>query len=91
MQDVPLILHRLRCPGICCGSPVVLRCHEALSFWERLLGPQHPADRIFDGADLDRDGRLDRRELAQYMMQLGTREVVYQELSRKIRKKRTNN
>ncbi|CAL1168869.1 unnamed protein product [Cladocopium goreaui] len=44
---------------------------EALSFWERLLGPQHPADRIFDGADLDRDGRLDRRELAQYMMSCG--------------------
>eukprot|EP00438_Fugacium_kawagutii_P000497 Skav217658 [mRNA] locus=scaffold2919:102915:103905:+ [translate_table: standard] len=38
---------------------------EALSIWERLLGPHHPADRIFDGADLDRDGYLDRKELAQ--------------------------
>eukprot|EP00434_Breviolum_minutum_P008735 symbB.v1.2.007700.t1/scaffold468.1/size202162/14 len=44
---------------------------EVVSFWQRWLGPQHPADRIFDGADLDRDGHLDRRELAQYMMSCG--------------------
>ncbi len=45
---------------------------EVVSFWQRWLGPQHPADRIFDGADLDRDGHLDRRELAQYMMKLSS-------------------
>ncbi|CAE6967388.1 unnamed protein product [Symbiodinium natans] len=44
---------------------------EAPSLWERLMGPSHPADRIFDKADVDRDGHLDRRELAQYMMTCG--------------------
>ncbi|CAK9019425.1 unnamed protein product [Durusdinium trenchii] len=48
---------------------------EAPNVWQRLLGswstPRHPADRVFDSADLDRDGLLDRRELAQYMMNCG--------------------
>ena len=34
------------------------------------MGPSHPADRIFEKADTDQDGCLDRRELAQYMMTL---------------------
>mmetsp|Transcript_28309 Transcript_28309/g.58373 ORF Transcript_28309/g.58373 Transcript_28309/m.58373 type:complete len:255 (+) Transcript_28309:42-806(+) len=41
------------------------------SLWQRLVGPTHPADRIFDKADMDGDGYLDRRELAQYMMSCG--------------------
>ncbi|CAE7425958.1 unnamed protein product [Symbiodinium sp. CCMP2456] len=41
------------------------------SLWQRLVGPRHPADRIFDKADVDGDGHLDRRELAQYMMSCG--------------------
>ena len=52
------------------------RLPKAPNVWQRLLGswstPRHPADRVFDSADLDRDGLLDRRELAQYMMTLGS-------------------
>lgn len=49
----------------------VLHPEEPPSVWARLFGPRHPADRIFDLADQDLDGKLDRRELANYMMTRG--------------------